>query len=152
MNGFMNCWCEFRPKRVSCGLADAGRVHSRRAVLVASLIAALLPGLPIRAATDVSTQTISADTTWGATGSPYRLLGSVTVTGGKKLTLGPDAVVEILGDHAITADGATVAIEKSAIAGGTLAVSDKSSSFVEHRFSRSPHHHNDIRIGCLPVT
>ena len=80
---------------------------------------------------DVPTQTISQDTTWDAEGSPYRVLGDVTVIGGKRLTIGPDATVVISATHAITADGAVVEVFDSTITSGTLAVTNSSSSAVE---------------------
>ncbi len=83
------------------------------------------------AATDIPEQTIAVNTSWLAEGSPYRVLGDVTVTGGKTLTIGPGVTVEILDDHSILADVATVEIENSTITGGMLAVSDNSSSNIQ---------------------
>lgn len=82
------------------------------------------------AATDVPTQSIAANTAWVVEGSPYRVLGDVTVTGGKRLTIEPGVTVDIVGDYTITADVAKVEIEGSTVTGGRLAVSDSSSSTI----------------------
>ena len=93
----------------------------------------LLFAPPSQGATDVTTQTISVHTTWDAAGSPYRLLGDVTMTGGKWLTVGPNVAVEIASGHALIADGGFIVIQDSTVTSGALVVTDTSASVVQFK-------------------
>ena len=80
-----------------------------RAVLVGlSLLLAFLSISPVSAATPVS-GTLSEDTTWAATDSPYTVTGNVTVASSTTLTIEPGVTVKFDGGKALVIEGTLVA-------------------------------------------
>lgn len=79
-------------------------------ILTVSALAGLLHiGSMNVAGTDIS-GTISTDTTWDLAGSPYIIIGDVTVMNGITLTIDPGVQVKFDGYHSIFVDGTLIAI------------------------------------------
>jgi|GEM_PF-6966671 len=72
--------------------------------LILLLFFAIVPGIS-NAETIISAQTITSDTTWSASGSPYILKGNVTVDQKATLTIKPGVVVKLDENVSISASG-----------------------------------------------
>jgi hypothetical protein len=84
--------------------------HSQRVsfiAAVATIVLLVLAAIPA-GATDVS-GAILTDTTWNLTGSPYRVVGSVVVYDGVRLTIEPDVEVRFQSGTALQIDGELIA-------------------------------------------
>ena len=89
------------------------RVWISAAVLLLTTLFATVPGA---FATNVN-GTISEDTTWDSSGSPFEFVGAVTVSAGATLTILPDTVVD-LGGFRLYVDG-SLQVHGAQVFGGT---------------------------------
>lgn len=107
---FVVCWegvgVSISRRAISAFLASAQRVIARMLMQALLLLAVLVLGAA-QAQTTV-TGTITADTRWSLSGSPYGVIGDVAIQGGARLTVDAGVVIYMAQDANVTVQSGSV--------------------------------------------